>query len=146
MLKRFINNQSGNVAIVFALVLSPMTLAAASAFEYSQMRKVTTEVQQSLDSALISVAKKYSPDEEPSTLDLQGQLFINSNLGQDFPASVSCEYLGNPSTAQAVEYGILPDQLDKHLLAKAKFTYKSKVEFFNDSNNKGNSCRNRRDQ
>lgn len=130
MIKKFINNQSGNVAIVFAIALTPMTMAGAAAFEYSLMRKFATEVQYALDSALVSVAKIYSIDEEPSSLDMHGQVYLDSNLGQDFPSSVSFEYLGNPSSAQAVEYGISPDKLDKHLLAKVTFTYKSQVGFF----------------
>jgi len=125
-------NKSGNVAVPFAIALMPMLLASGSAFEYSQIRNLTTDVQQSLDGALISVAKNYSEDVHPSVLGQHGQVFLDSNLGSNFPANVTFNYMGNPTAAQAVEFGVPADKLDKHLLAKAKFSYKSNIGLFED--------------
>ena len=129
MNKGFLKDISGNVAIPFGIALLPMFMAVSSAIDYSQMSNLSSNVQQSLDGALISVAKNYSPDANSSALDTHGQNFLNSNLSQNFPNSVSFEYLGNPTSAQAAEYGIKLDQLGQHLLAKAKFTFKSAMGF-----------------
>ena len=128
----FLNNKSGNVAVPFAIALMPMLLAGGAAFEYSEIRRVTTDVQQSLDGALISVAKNFNEDVHPSVLGQHGQVFLDSNLGNNFPANVTFNYMGNPNSAQAVQFGVPADKLDKHLLAKAKFTYRSNIGLFED--------------
>ena len=78
----FLQDKSGNVATIFAFALAPVSIAAASSFEYALMRKAATEIHQSLDGALVSVAKNYTTSTPSWELDQQGQLFLDANLEQ----------------------------------------------------------------
>lgn len=53
-------NQSGSVAIIFAICMMPVLLAAAAALDYSRISHTKSIVSQSLDAAVIATAKSLS--------------------------------------------------------------------------------------
>jgi Flp pilus assembly protein TadG len=57
VLKGFAEEQSGNIALLFALTLSPMVGAAGLALDYSRSSNIKTELQSELDLASLSIAR-----------------------------------------------------------------------------------------
>ncbi len=57
MFKGFARDQRGNVALMFALTLSPMLGAAGLALDYSRSSNIQTELQAELDLASLSIAR-----------------------------------------------------------------------------------------
>lgn len=63
MYKLFRADDSGNVAIGFALALLPLTLAVGSAVDYSQANSMKAKLQAALDAAVLATAKASTPPE-----------------------------------------------------------------------------------
>jgi Flp pilus assembly protein TadG len=57
LFKSFFKQQNGNVALLFALTLSPMLGAAGIALDYSRSSNLKTELQSEIDLAALSIAR-----------------------------------------------------------------------------------------
>lgn len=66
-LSRWAHARGGNVAMIFALALFPMTLLAGGAVDYNTAMNARTRLSQALDAAALAVGVHVNMDEETST-------------------------------------------------------------------------------
>lgn len=58
-MKRFIENQSGNFAVILSLVALPVMLTIGAAVDYSGVSKKRSDLQNSIDSAILAVGQDF---------------------------------------------------------------------------------------
>jgi Flp pilus assembly protein TadG len=75
MLKRFIKAEQGNVAIVFALTLLPMTAFAGAALDYSRAGSARNKLQTATDAAALGAATAMNVSTDQQRIALAEALF-----------------------------------------------------------------------
>ncbi|MCJ8322609.1 MAG: TadE/TadG family protein [Rhizobiales bacterium] len=63
-LNKFCNNVSGQIAIMFALLMVPMAVFIGAGIDWSQQINANTKLQSTLDSAALAVARRLSVDKD----------------------------------------------------------------------------------
>ncbi len=86
---RFAKDTSGNVALIFAIVATPLVMATAMTVEYSRFSSAHTSMMSSADSALLAASLKMSSstdlddDEMQAILQLEFDNYMSANFDAD---------------------------------------------------------------
>lgn len=78
--RRFVAACGGNVAMMYALALLPLTLAAGGGLDYARAVEVKTSMNEALDAAALAVAQ--SKDLTPDQMQTLAQQYFNANYHQ----------------------------------------------------------------
>ena len=89
MLKKFLGDKRGNLALTSALALVPMMAAVAAAVDYSQISRHTTNLQQALDAAALATGKKLGTLQNNTQLADYSENFFFSNVGHLDPNTIT---------------------------------------------------------
>ena len=83
MVKRFIEDQDGQFAIMTSIMLVPIALAVGLAIDYTNVSRMRVQLQNSADAAVLAVAQKGDSisDSQAQTL---GDSFVDSNFNPDY--------------------------------------------------------------
>ncbi len=81
MLKKFLSDKRGNLALTSAIALVPIFAAVAAAVDYSQISRHSANIQQALDAAALATAKKLGNSNTNSQLETYSRKFFLSNIG-----------------------------------------------------------------
>lgn len=92
MLKKFLSDKRGNLALTSAIALVPMMAAVAAAVDYSQISRHTANLQQALDSAALATGKKLGTFQSNTQLADYSEKFFYANIGHLDPNSVTFTY------------------------------------------------------
>ncbi len=79
----FARDRGGNFAMLAALAAVPMVGAAGLAIDYATMSRVRSELQQSLDAAVLAVAQRGDNISDAQAREI-AEAYLGSNLAQDF--------------------------------------------------------------
>ncbi|MEL6361035.1 MAG: VWA domain-containing protein [Pseudomonadota bacterium] len=71
-LQQFALNRSGNIAMMFAIILMPMLAAAGMAFDLTYSNNVRGQISEAADAALLAASRAKAMDDELSTEAAQG--------------------------------------------------------------------------
>ncbi|MCP4185663.1 MAG: VWA domain-containing protein, partial [Hyphomicrobiales bacterium] len=111
MLRSFLKDKRGNLALTSAIALLPMMVAVAAAVDYSQISRHHASLQQALDAAALATGKKLGNFQTPEQLALYSEKFFYSNIGNIDPAAVSFVFDDTNQTDGST------------MLLKAQYTY-----------------------
>ena len=92
MLKKFLSDKRGNLALTSAIALVPMMAAVAAAVDYSQISRHTASLQQALDASALATGKKLGTMQSGTQLAEYSEKFFNANLSQLDPNEVTFTY------------------------------------------------------
>ena len=93
MLRRFLKDEEGNIAAIAAIAIVPLMAASICSVEFTNMSRSGNELQQSLDSALVEIARKYPDNLTASQLQVQGEKLFSANSTSGF-ATADLQYGG----------------------------------------------------
>lgn len=82
-LRRFVRSRSGNFAAVAALLAVPLVVGAGVALDVSTITRVKSDLQQSLDSAALAVARKGPDISERQAMEVATS-FLSGNFANDY--------------------------------------------------------------
>lgn len=91
---KFLRNEKGNFAVAFAISLVPLVAAVAGAVDYTNVVRTKNALQQSLDSALVSIALDATASTSETELEARGIEFFNGNINSLIGAGAALDYLG----------------------------------------------------
>lgn len=115
MLKKFLRNQDGNYATLFAIGMVPMFLSVGIAVDHSNISRLKYNLGDSTDAAAGSVAKLFvAGSKTDDELRAHGAQFFASNFDPDYLSS----------TVVTVTLPTDPGNTSKELKVQAKLTYK----------------------
>ncbi|THD77584.1 MAG: VWA domain-containing protein [Phenylobacterium sp.] len=89
LLRRLLTNDRGNVAVIVALSLAPLSLAALGALDIARATAAKLEVQDALDAAALATAKTTISD--PATLQATGDRIFRQNLTLDSDVTLTSD-------------------------------------------------------
>lgn len=92
MLKKFLSDKRGNLALTSAIALVPMMAAVAAAVDYSQISRHTTNLQQALDASALATGKKLGTFQSSAQLAEYSEKFFYANIGHLDPSTVIFTY------------------------------------------------------
>ena len=102
MLKKFLSDKRGNLALTSAIALVPMMAAVAAAVDYSQISRHSANLQQALDASALATGKKLGTFQSSTQLADYSENFFYANIGHLDPNVVTFSYddtnLSNGST------------------------------------------------
>ncbi|MFZ1813768.1 MAG: pilus assembly protein [Rhizobiaceae bacterium] len=85
--RRYLENESGNFAIIFAVCAFPILGAASLAIDYSNMQRERSYVQHSLDAAALATAKQMAAGSSGEALESYARDFFEANLPSSIDAA-----------------------------------------------------------
>ena len=83
IIKRFVENQSGQFAIMTSILLVPIALAAGLAIDYTNVSRTRVQLQNSADAAVLAVAQKGDSISDSQAQAL-GDSFVDGNFDPDY--------------------------------------------------------------
>jgi len=92
MLKKFLSDKRGNLALTSAIALVPMMAAVAAAVDYSQISRYTANLQQALDASALATGKKLGTFQSSTQLADYSEKFFFANIGHLDPNTVTFTY------------------------------------------------------
>ncbi|PYE90407.1 pilus assembly protein [Phyllobacterium leguminum] len=110
----FRHDESGNFAIMAAIIVAPLLLAGMAAIDTTNLMRTRTNVQQALDAAALAVGRQYGGGASEAVMREYGQKYFAANLKALDPARV--------------QFNIVPPVAadpKKKVSATADFTYNS---------------------
>ena len=84
MLKRFLRNNTGNIATIFALAAIPLMGATGAAVDFSRAYQMRTIAQDSLDSAALA-ANKLIGLKTKAGVEAEAKAFFEANTAERLP-------------------------------------------------------------
>lgn len=128
MLRKFMKDEDGNIAAITAIAMIPLMAATIASVEFANMSRTGNELQQSLDSALVEIARKYPDNLSPSQLQDKGASLFTANSTTGF-ANADLQYIGGSidskgnlilkATATETYDGVYTNSLNQTLKRKA---------------------------
>ena len=99
--ERFLANQRGNIAMVTALAVVPLTVASMGAVDLTRSVAARVELQDALDAAALAAGRSYTTD--TSQLQATGQRILTQNIAatSDFTVTSSSFTLGDNGKIEA---------------------------------------------
>ncbi len=119
--KKFLKNDSGNVAMIFGIALIPLMLSVGAAVDYSRASSLQSKVAHATDAALLAAVASVIDD-----VDLEDTAAINSRLKREFEPF----FLANMNDYPYYKYGgysISFDPKTKAVDVDVDFDYKTAV-------------------
>jgi len=92
MLKKFLSDKRGNLALTSAIALVPMIAAVAAAVDYSQISRYSANLQQALDASALATGKKLGTFQSSTQLADYSEKFFYANIGRLDPNTVTFTY------------------------------------------------------
>lgn len=126
-IQRFCNEESGTVAIIFALSLMPLVILAGAAIDYSRLTSDRIQLQDALDAAALAAVNRiaYQTDDEVRTL---VRSYVAANMPAGTTSTVNLISIGrNPSTIKIWANGTTDTTFMK-LATIDNIDYKAKSE------------------
>jgi len=87
-MREFLNNDDGNVALMFSLLAVPLLMAVGAAVDMSRVSAAHVRLQDATDTAALSAALKYN-DEGAKQMRLEAQQLVTSNFATANDVSLS---------------------------------------------------------
>lgn len=94
LFSRFLRNEDGNFAGIFAVAMVPMMAVVAGSVDFSDVVRNRTALQDSLDSALVRIALDSISNPDEASLEAKGQEFFNNNVEGKIGVNAVLDYLG----------------------------------------------------
>ena len=91
------NNENGNIAVMGAVTLLPILFAAGAAVDYSQVSRIQTDLQDSLDAAVLATISAYK-DTDAEKIAF-GQLIFKANINNPCAPNAVIQIDGDTATA-----------------------------------------------
>lgn len=94
MFKKFLNDRSGNFGLGLSLLAVPLMAAVAGGVELASTNREASQLQSSLDIALLAAATKYDPKMTSAELDAFATKMFETNLASAGIAGADFNYIG----------------------------------------------------
>jgi len=121
--RKYINNQSGNVAIMFAIIVVPLLIAIGVAVDYSRLSASYSKLQNAADSAALAAAISYMENGSSEMKKIGRETFkLNSATVQDVTLSNIKVKKTNANTIQITSDARLKPMF-MHMFGYSKLDY-----------------------
>jgi Flp pilus assembly protein TadG len=87
MIKNFVANTKGNIAVTAALLAVPLVLASGAAIDYTSLARKNSKMQSAVDSALLAVGDKISTHTQ-AELETEAKNYLKANLPAEHFAEI----------------------------------------------------------
>ena len=114
MIKKFLGNEDGNYAVLFAVAALPIFGAVGVATDYSNLSRLNFNLSDSVDSMCTVVAREYLAGKSSADVKLSGENFFKTNIDPQYVSVSSATF-------------VLPDDAGntaKTLRCRGQLTYK----------------------